>query len=155
MLWRKLFATTLFALVSVLFLVSQDATSSPKDSLINALTQYQMNLLQVKASITSYEQAILSYNLQIADLQQQLNDSKDKSTLIIADLTQQLTDSKLLLDKQQQDLEKLQKVYNQLSTELNRLKVSYEVSRNTTKVLVIALLAVGGYEGGRALKWWK
>ena len=154
-MWRRIFATTLFALVSVLFLVSQDATSSPKDSLINALTQYQTALLQVKTSITSYEQAILNYNLQIADLQQQLNDSKDKSTLIINDLTQQLTDSRMLLEKQQQDLDKLQTLYKELSTELSRLKVSYEVSRNTTKILAIALLAVGGYEGGRALKWWK
>jgi hypothetical protein len=52
-------------------------------------------------------------------------------------------------------LEQLQKISNQLSTDLKTLKVSYEVSRNTTNILVIALVAVGGYEGGRALKWWK
>ena len=154
-MWRRIFVTTVFALVSVLLLVSQDATSSPKDSLINGITQYQTNLLLVKASITTYKQQILSSNQTIADLQQQLNDSKSKSTQIIADLTLQLTDSKALLAKQQKDLEQLQKISNQLSTDLKALKVSYEVSRNTTNILVIALVAVGGYEGGRALKWWK
>lgn len=154
-MWRRIFVTTVFALVSALLLVSQDATSSPKDSLINGITQYQTNLLLVKASITTYKQQILNSNQTIADLQQQLNDSKSKSTQIIADLTLQLTDSKALLAKQQKDLEQLQKIFNQLSTDLKALKISYEVSRNTTKILAIALIAVGGYEGGRALKWWK
>ena len=152
---RKLFATILFALVSVFLLVSQDAITSPKDSLISAITQYQTNLLQVKASITIYARQILLYKQQIVDLQQQLNDSNSNSQAIISDLTQQLTDSKKLLEKQQQDLDQLQTLYNQLLTDLNRLKLSFEVSRNTTKILVIALIAVGGYEGGRALKWWK
>ena len=154
-MWRRIFATTLFVLVSVLFLVSQDAILSPKDSLINSISGYQANLLQVKTSITIFEQQILNYKLLIADLQQQLNVSKDRSTQIINDLTQQLTDSKRLLDKQQTDLDKLQTLYKQLSTDLTRLKISFELSRNTTTVLAIALLAVGGYEGGRALKWWK
>jgi len=142
-MWRRIFVTTVFALVSALLLVSQDATSSPKDSLINDITQYQTNLLIVKASITTYKQQILSSNQTIADLQQQLNDSKSKSTQIIADLTLQLTDSKALLAKQQKDLEQLQKISNQLSTDLKALKISYEVSRNTTKILAIALIAVG------------
>ena len=152
---RKLFVTIVFAFVSVFLLVSQDATSSPKDSLINDITQYQTNLLQVKASILIYKQQILNSNQTIADLQQQLNDSKNKSTQTIADLTKQLTDSKALLVKQQKDLDNLQKTFNQLSTDLKALKVSYELSRNTTNILVVALVAVGGYEGGRALKWWK
>jgi len=117
-------------MLSFLFLALSSVYSSPKDTILEKLIDYQSSLALVKTSIQSYEQITKDLELKTSDLQKQLEDSKNSSQTIIDELKASLEESRQLLVRSQQDLTTQQEIYNQLSTECQRLQTLLGFYRN-------------------------
>lgn len=147
----KKYILILLVLLSVLSLYGQSA----KESAINKLTNYQIQLQQVKLlqqesnnQILDLSKQIQDYQLQIDNYKKELIDSKNKSEIEIQNIKDNLTkveidlkQSKQDLLKSQDDLKVLQTLYNQLSMDLSKLKTSLALS-NSIKYILITVVVI-------------
>lgn len=157
---RLILSLALFALFSGGLLYSQ----SSKDQLIAQLSACQATLQTVSQSIESYKIKIFNLQSQIANLSQQLADSKndlsnlnqqlESSRLDLETLNRQLATCKQLLMDSQADLTKQEQIYLALSKDLAKLKTELALYRKSTWILGAVSIGLGGYVGGHIAGWW-
>jgi chromosome segregation ATPase len=128
-------------LLSGLFAYSQ----SPKDIIVNRLSDYQLRLQMVVQSMNASEIKINSLSTTISDLKQQLIDSQNKSQTTIDELNSQLIESEKNLKTSRKDLAEQKSNYATLSKDLDKLKISYNLSRSAKTIFVWIALGEGAY----------
>jgi len=133
-------------LCSALFVYGQ----SPKESILDALTSYQTKLAEVKLSIESYRTQTLDLQSQIDLLQQELSTSKGD----LAKVKSELEQSRLDLEASRLALANQEATYKELSTDLEKLRSSYNRSRRLTKILGLTSIAGACYIAGDIVGWW-
>ena len=137
---RKLFLVFLLALL----LLSLSFGQSVQDKIISSLSDYQIRLQQVIVFQNESNKTILTLSSQIQDYQKQINnykqqliDSQNQSEIEIQNIKDSLKKSeidleisRLLLERSRKDLLALQDQYKILSMELNKLRVSLNLSKS-------------------------
>jgi chromosome segregation ATPase len=157
---KLILSLALFVLFSGASLYSQ----SSKDQLIEQLTQCQGKLQTASQSIESYKINITNLKSQIANLSQQLADSKndlsnlnqqlEASWLDLEALNRQLETCRQLLTDSQADLKKQEQIYATLSKDLGKLKTELALYRNSMWILAAVSIGLGGYVSGHIAGLW-
>jgi len=140
-------------LCSALFVYGQ----SPKESILDALTSYQTKLAEVKLSIESYRTQTLDLQSQIDALSSELAASKQSLTISEENLTMlraSLEKSRLDLEASRLALANQEATFKELSTDLEKLRSSYNRSRRLTKILGLTSIAGACYIAGDIVGWW-
>lgn len=143
-MWRRRFVFSLLFFLLACSLASAQPASSSKTLILESLTDYQIRLQSVLKQINDSKTEIETSKSKIDQLSIDLENSKNESRKTIDDIKSKLTKSQLLLAEQQIDLQLQEATYKRLSTELERLKASYNLSRSTRNIFIIATIAEAG-----------